>query len=109
MLPRVPPVSVQVKVAPMLPVTDWPVPTPVVVQAAAAIAISDAAAALIGSAVIVSLLSSLKRRISTVAPLALRVHSFVCASEAQVHPQLAFWAMLSHRRARWRTALPLRL
>src|SRR5207253_5018983 len=61
-VPRLPPVSDQLNVALRPPLVDCPVPKPVVVQPATVIANSDAAAALIDKAVIVSLLSNLKRK-----------------------------------------------
>jgi hypothetical protein len=68
MLPRVPPVSVQVKVTPRLLPATWPKPTPLVVQPAVAIAASETTAALIDSEVIVTLLSALERCKLAVAP-----------------------------------------
>src|SRR5258708_6612428 len=71
-VPRVPPVSVHVKVAPRPPLADWPVPMPVVVQPETAIAKSDAAATLILKAVMLSLLSNEQNvRRWTAAPLRL--------------------------------------
>ena len=51
--------GVQVKVAPMFCPTTWPVPTPNVVQPAAASAINEAPASLIENVFIVLLLDSL--------------------------------------------------
>jgi hypothetical protein len=58
MVPRVEPLAVQLKVAPTFCPTTWPVPTPDVVQAAAASAINEAPASLIEKAFIVILLYS---------------------------------------------------
>jgi hypothetical protein len=55
-------------VAPKLPRADCPVPMPVVVQPAIAIAKSDAAAALIDTELMVSLLSSPQRMTAIAAP-----------------------------------------
>jgi hypothetical protein len=72
-------------VAPTFPVADWPVPKPVVVQPAAANAINEAPASRIEKAVIVLLLSMLKRRSRPAAPLADEVHLLVTALSAEVH------------------------
>jgi hypothetical protein len=60
-VPRVEPVSLQLKVALRPPPADWPVPKPVVVQAVAAIAKSDAPAVLMQNGVMTLLLSRRKR------------------------------------------------
>src|SRR5580765_7627537 len=55
-VPRVAPVSVQLKLARIVPLADWPVPKPLVVHPAMAIAASDAAAILIDREVMTILL-----------------------------------------------------
>src|SRR6185369_10461566 len=72
MVPRVEPVSRQVKVAPMPPLVDWPVPMPVVVQPAIATAARDAAAVLIANEVMTILLfapENAKRPVSAPTPV----------------------------------------